>query len=184
MSGVDGRGSKDQRILYDYLTQLYPLYKIVYEYPLYEVNQRLDLFIPSLGLAIEYHGRQHMEFVQHFHKEIEGFKYGKAQDQKKIEYLSLKGIKLVEIPYNQMVNSKEELQELIDSIPYPDIEYNGLETVSESKENFLNTQRDFRKNLYKKTKEKTKEDVEHRKERLEKERQYRKDLYRKHKESR
>ena len=52
--GVDGRGSKPQRLLYDYLIELYPSYHVIYEYPLYDVNQRVDLFIPAIGLAIEY----------------------------------------------------------------------------------------------------------------------------------
>lgn len=51
---VDQRGSKDQRILYDYLTELYPNLQVVYEYPLYELGQRIDLYIPNLALAIEY----------------------------------------------------------------------------------------------------------------------------------
>lgn len=50
---VDGRGSKDQRLLFDMLKELYPKLDIVYEFPLYDLNQRLDLFIPVLGLAIE-----------------------------------------------------------------------------------------------------------------------------------
>lgn len=51
---VDQRGSKDQRILYDYLSELYPSLQIVYEYPLHELGQRIDIYIPNLALAIEY----------------------------------------------------------------------------------------------------------------------------------
>lgn len=50
---VDQRGSKNQRILYDWLIELYPSLEIIYEQPLYDLGQRIDLYIPSLGIAIE-----------------------------------------------------------------------------------------------------------------------------------
>lgn len=51
---VDGRGSKDQKIIYQYLHDLYKEHNIIYEYPLYELNQRIDIYIPNLALAVEY----------------------------------------------------------------------------------------------------------------------------------
>lgn len=50
---IDDRGSKDQRILYDFLYELYPGQDVIYEYMLYELNQRIDLYIPHLAIAIE-----------------------------------------------------------------------------------------------------------------------------------
>ena len=45
---IDGRGSKDQKILYQMLHDIYPQYEIVYEFPLYELGQRIDIYIPNL----------------------------------------------------------------------------------------------------------------------------------------
>jgi len=50
---MDERGSKDQKIIYQYLKELYPTYEIIYEFQLYEIKQRIDIFIPYLGIAVE-----------------------------------------------------------------------------------------------------------------------------------
>ena len=50
---IDGRGSKDQVILFEYLKELYPTQKVYYEFLIYELNIRLDVYIPYLGLAFE-----------------------------------------------------------------------------------------------------------------------------------
>ena len=36
------------------LHELYPQYEIVYEFPLVELGQRIDIYIPQLGIALEY----------------------------------------------------------------------------------------------------------------------------------
>lgn len=156
----DGRGSKDQRTLYEMLEEIYPGLEIAYEYPLYEVNQRVDIFIPSLGIAIEYSGRQHSEYVQHFHKDFEGYTKGRQQDQKKIEYLALKGVKLVIIKHNEMVDTTEKLKAIIDSVEYPPVEYSGIEDVNPKKQAQLEKEREFRRNAYRKYKERIKNNAD------------------------
>ncbi len=151
---VDERGSHDQRTLYDMLHQIYPGQQIIYEYPLAEVNQRVDIMLPGLGLAIEYSGRQHSEYVQHFHHDFEGYLKGRQQDQKKIEYLELKGIKLVIIKHNKMVKTAEELKELIDSVPYPTVEYSPIVVEDDKRSQRLQREREYRQNLYRKIKKK------------------------------
>lgn len=180
---VDERGSKDQRILYQYFHDLYPSREIIYEYPLYELNQRIDIYIPSLALALEYNGRQHYDFIEHFHKDFETFKYHMELDRKKREYLLLHGIKLIEIPYNAMVKDKEELLEIITNTPYPDFPYDPLPEESASQKSFKENQREQRKSEYRAKKEKYVEDPAAKKARLEKERQFRKERYEKMKEN-
>lgn len=182
---VDERGSKDQRILYEYLSELYPNFDIIYEFPIHDLGQRIDIFVPNLGIAIEYHGRQHFEFIPHFHKNLEDFKRAIKLDQIKNEYLYTHGIKLIEIPYNDMVESKEALKALIDSADYPpNVEYIPLSTVSEKRKDFLDSQREQRRDLYKQMKSAYKEDPEKRTERLKKEKQQRQEKYKKLKELR
>lgn len=156
----DGRGSKDQRTLYEMLEEIYPGLEIAYEYPLYEVNQRIDIFIPALGIAIEYSGRQHSEYVQHFHKDFDGYMKGRKQDQKKIEYLALKGVKLVIIKHNEMVDTTERLKEIIDSVEYPPVEYSGIEDVNPKKQAQLDKEREYRRNAYRKYKERKKNNAD------------------------
>lgn len=180
---TDLRGSKDQKLIYQFLSELYPNYEVIYEFPLYDIGQRLDIYIPNLALAVEYDGRQHVDFIEHFHKNLEGFKDAQKMDQQKNEYLLLNGIKLVRILYNEMVANKEELLERINSIPYPDFPYNPLPEESEKQISFKENMREQRKDFYKKNKNLFKEDPEIKKERLEKERQFRKERYKKIKEN-
>lgn len=180
---IDDRGSKDQKILYQYLHEIYKGYEIVYEYPLYELNQRIDIYIPSLALAFEYHGRQHFDFIEHFHKNIEGYKDSLKMDQKKREYLLLHGIKLVEIPYNNMVKNTEELVNLISSIPYPDFPFKEIPVESEKEVSFKLKEKKKRQDKYKESKSFFVEDIDKKKERLEKEKQFRRERYRKMKEN-
>ena len=67
---VDGRGSDSQRKFYDLLKEIYPIYDIIYEYDIGELGQRIDMFIPVLGIAIEYQGRQHYDFSKFYPEDI------------------------------------------------------------------------------------------------------------------
>lgn len=178
MYKVDDRGSKDQRILYDWLFQLYG--NVVYEYQLKELGQRVDLYIPSLGIAVEYNGRQHYEFVEHFHKHYADFEFGQYLDRKKESYLIEHGIKLVIVPYDKMVNSVEELKELIDSVPYPDMEYTPVD--NDTTDFYKERNKEQSKKLRSEIATKCKEPDEDRKARLAKEKQYRRERYKKMKE--
>ena len=158
-----------------------PGLEIIYEQALYDLGQRIDLYIPSLGIAVEYQGEQHHKLVSHFHKSIEDFKYGLELDKKKRDYLYDHGIKCVDIDYDKMVSSKEELKELIDSIPYPeDIDFKPL-PENEKELISKNKNKEFRKQskpTY------TQESLENKKERLLKEKIYRQEKYKKMKEMR
>lgn len=83
---------------------------------------------------------------------MNGFNLSKFLDNKKQEYLYEKGIKIIYIPYNEMVNSKEELQTLIEKTPYPDFEYTLLEEININKKQELKKQSQQRKDYRKKMK--------------------------------
>ena len=67
-------------------------------------KQRLDVFISdqdnSVSLAIEYHGRQHYEWIKHFHKTKKEFQDAQKRDQIKKNILQEVGVPLVEIKYS------------------------------------------------------------------------------------
>lgn len=55
----------------------------------------LDFYIPSLALGFEYHGRQHSEFVAHFHQDAAGYQSSRLRDTVKIDLCAEQGIALV-----------------------------------------------------------------------------------------
>lgn len=60
-----------------------------------------DFFVPGLSLVVEVHGRQHYEYVPHFHKTKMGFVNAKRRDREKKEWCELNGFAYAELPYNE-----------------------------------------------------------------------------------
>ena len=118
----DKRGSNDQRTLFNWTRELYPSSKVHYEYALPD-GSRIDIFIPVFGIAIEYDGRQHYKYVEHFHKDISGYIEGIKKDTGKDTWCEEHGIKVIRIRADDMLSSKEELEQLILNTPYPNKEY-------------------------------------------------------------
>jgi hypothetical protein len=57
-------------------------------------NQRLDIFVPALSVAIEYQGEQHFQPVKRFGGEA-GFREGQLRDRRKRQLCKENGVKLV-----------------------------------------------------------------------------------------
>lgn len=149
---MDERGSKLQKEIYELVKDLYSAYVVEYEYPIADLNQRIDIYVPILGIAIEIHGEQHYRYNSFFFADEFAWEKSKRLDTAKSQYLNSKGIKLVEIPYNTKIKTKEDLKNYIESIPFPDSEFQEINKISDSKRNFLAQQRQNRKNLYRKIK--------------------------------
>ena len=60
----------------------------------------VDFFIPSHSLAVEVQGRQHFEFVAHFHGDRQGFRKSKARDRDKANWLENNDIQLIALSYS------------------------------------------------------------------------------------
>ena len=73
--------------------RIFPEYYIKYK------GSRLffDFYIKELSVFIEVQGRQHVEFVKHFHGDAESFHKQKMRDNLKIEYVQEHGQCLVRI---------------------------------------------------------------------------------------
>ena len=89
------------------LRQIFPYDTILEEVPLpgsHKPSRKSTLFvdflIPSHSLAVEVHGRQHFEFVAHFHGNRQGFRKSKARDRDKGNWLYNNDIQLVILSYS------------------------------------------------------------------------------------
>ncbi len=60
-----------------------------------------DLFIPSLSLIIEVHGKQHYEFTPFYHRTRIDFQKSKARDRDKISWCELNDIDLISLKYSE-----------------------------------------------------------------------------------
>lgn len=84
-------------------------------------GQRLffDVFIKDLGVLIEIQGRQHFEFVKHFHGSREGFLEQKKRDNFKLEYVEEnKRLCLARFNYDEDITEElilERVNEALDS---------------------------------------------------------------------
>lgn len=79
-------------------------------------RQTLDVFIPSLNIAIEYQGRQHYESIEFFGGS-EAFEYTVKRDRKKRDLCKANGIKLYYWKYDIPVNM-ENLTILLSKEPF------------------------------------------------------------------
>lgn len=68
--------------------------------------QHLDIFMPSQGLAIEYHGKQHFEAVDYFGGESQ-FKDTRERDQRKRLKCKKAKVKLIEWHHKIEINATE-----------------------------------------------------------------------------
>ena len=90
-------------------TKLYRLVKTIFPDALREYSpswllgrQRIDVFIPSLQVAIEYNGEQHYESVECFGGR-KGLLSVKERDQRKAEACKKAGVKLIVWKYNEPI---------------------------------------------------------------------------------
>jgi len=65
----------------------------------------LDLYIPSLKLAVEYDGEQHFHFSSLFHNTIEEFHYYQEIDSLKGELCACHDIQLIRFRYNEQIDN-------------------------------------------------------------------------------
>jgi hypothetical protein len=92
--------------VYEILKKIYPNYKIDVELYFNSEGNKLywDFFIRELKVAVECHGRQHYEFVEHFHGDRMGFIQGQRRDRMKKDYAIENDIAMVEISYKDKLS--------------------------------------------------------------------------------
>lgn len=158
----DGRVSKFQRQIYDWLIELYPTLGIEMEKLIPSTNQRIDIFIPYLNIAVECDGTFHDSPDSFFVKDQASWADIIERDKRKEKDLYHSGIKLVRIPYKHKLKSSKDLQEYMESIPDSIIDYDGSifeSKVNVNEEKFKTKIKSQRKESYLQYKEDNKEDL-------------------------
>lgn len=67
-------------------------------------NLIADFFIPSRSIIVEVHGRQHTDYIRHFHKNKLAFLKSQNRDNVKKQWCLLNNIELIELYYNEAIN--------------------------------------------------------------------------------
>lgn len=106
MPRADAEGSALHMEVRKLLKSKFPGNPILEEVKLPDEDLWLDFFLPRFKLAVEVQGRQHYEYVPHFHGETHKFGFIKSQkrDQLKRQWCELNNITLIELPYSETID--------------------------------------------------------------------------------
>ena len=103
---------------YSFLREVFPHNIITKEYYVNYNNTRLffDFYIKDLGLLIEVQGRQHDEFVKHFHTDRETFFAAKKRDNLKKEYCEEQNFVLIEIRKDNELDKDKFIERVLEEM--------------------------------------------------------------------
>lgn len=155
----DNRVSKFQRQIYDWLKELYPSFKIELEKLIPSTNQRIDIYVHQLQLAIECDGSFHDKPTFFFVKTIEQWNDIISRDKLKTNTLSKYDVDLIRIPYNHKLKSSTDLGILIDEFYSSKESFNFIDesifidTRKQKENEFLKQVNEYSKEKYQQFKE-------------------------------
>ena len=84
---------------------------ILEEFPVIGTRMSFDFYLPHHDIAFEFQGRQHIEYVHHYHRDQKTFERQKVCDRNKRRWCVLNDIDLVEVFDNHI--STDDLRSLI-----------------------------------------------------------------------
>ena len=84
---------------------------ILEEFPVIGTRMSLDFYLPHHNIAFEFQGRQHTEYVHHFHRDKKTFERQQTRDRDKRRWCVLNEIDLVEVHDKNI--STDDLKALI-----------------------------------------------------------------------
>ena len=98
--------SKGHRLAIKIIREILPSTKIMEEVSVkisnvQKARQYLDIYLPDRDLVVEVHGRQHSEYVPHFHGTKRNFLRCQAADRAKNLWCELNDLELVELFHNE-----------------------------------------------------------------------------------
>ena len=71
-----------------------------------------DFYIKELSVLVEVQGRQHVEFVKHFHSDKSGFEKQKRRDNMKLSYTQTNSLCLVRFYYDEDITEELVLKKI------------------------------------------------------------------------
>lgn len=86
--------SRPQDRIYKVMSRVFGVHNVKQEHPVGH-SLRLDIYIPTEKIAIEYHGEQHFKYIPFFHKNKDSFLRSQYRDRLKESICSEQGICLV-----------------------------------------------------------------------------------------
>lgn len=103
--------------VYTLLRELFPQAYIKKEHYVRFKGARLffDFFLPQYSILVEVQGRQHYEYIKHFHGDIENFKNYKKRDNLKVEYAVDSELCLILVDYNEDINKECLLEKMVEA---------------------------------------------------------------------
>ena len=82
------------------LHSLFPTRRVLEEVPLPGTRLTADFYLPHRKTVVEAHGRQHFEYIEHFHGSRMGWVKAKRNDSLKLDWCQLNNIEHVELHYD------------------------------------------------------------------------------------
>lgn len=111
-----GEGWLAEANLLSIVQALYPELEVLHQAsPDWLGRQRFDIFIPDLGLAIEYNGQQHYYPIERFGGQ-RGFEATQQRDQDKRDKAREAGVTIIEFRYDEDISPERVLQRIRDCL--------------------------------------------------------------------
>ncbi len=152
MAVADNRGSVGQHYLFDLCLKLYPANKVDWELVIPDTGQRFDIFLVDYGIAIEFDGLQHFQYVQHFHKDDAGYIDSIKKDRIKTEWAEANGVVIIRFNDSNLPKDHIELRDIINrNLKETDYTY---AIFDKPKDTMLDLAKQYRKEMYLKNKKK------------------------------
>lgn len=156
--------SRGQASIVDVLQRILPGEKIEFEHHLGD-RLRLDIFVPRYNIGIEYHGRQHFEWVSFFHETEADFEMAQQRDLDKIEKCKEQGIVMVVFRYNDSLDEDSVFNRILSQVRESEPKVRVVKQVSGSTIEFRNMIKESRARMRKDLKKRREEDVEYQQQR-------------------
>ncbi len=93
------------RLVFNILQEAFPGYTILESVHLeagFNRTLEVDICVQEIKLCVECQGRQHFEFVQHFHKDMQAFQDQQRRDVVKAEQIKRLGYNLLIVRYDEV----------------------------------------------------------------------------------
>lgn len=122
LKGIAKIGEKwvNETLLFNYINLIFSSFNVEREAsPEWLGRQRLDIYVPELNLALEYHGQQHFKAVEHFGGK-EALKKTKERDKLKADLCKKNKVNLIYFTYKDNLSEslvKRRLKKYLKEIP-------------------------------------------------------------------